>query len=68
MFFFCVKQEDGKYLLTSDGPYHFDQTGDFDNDCRAIMTLVNQKYEAIIRKYPDQWFSLFYPRWGRYTC
>jgi Kdo2-lipid IVA lauroyltransferase/acyltransferase len=63
MFNFCVRQDDGKYLICADGPYHFERSDDFENDCRAIMTLVNQKYEAIIRKYPDQWFSLFYPKW-----
>jgi Kdo2-lipid IVA lauroyltransferase/acyltransferase len=65
MFYSCVRESDEKFLVYSDGPYHFEKSGDFENDCRIIMTLVNQKYEAIIRKYPDQWFSLLYPRWGK---
>ena len=40
------------------------RSGNFEQDCRAVMTLVNQKYEGMIRKYPDQWFSLLYPRWS----
>ena len=64
MFYFCVRQHDGKYLISSDGPYHFDRSGNYEEDCRAVMTLVNQKYEGMIRKYPDQWFSLLYPRWS----
>jgi Kdo2-lipid IVA lauroyltransferase/acyltransferase len=64
MFYFCVRQGEGKYLLSSDGPYHFDRSDDFERDCMAVMTLINQKYEAVIKKYPDQWFSLVYPRWS----
>jgi Kdo2-lipid IVA lauroyltransferase/acyltransferase len=65
MCYFCVRQVDGKYLLTSDGPYHVEPTGEFDRDCRTVMTLINQKYEAVIRKYPDQWYSLLYPKWNQ---
>ena len=60
---FAVKQRDGKYLLTFDGPYHFEKCGDLRKDCEVIMTWINSKYEAMIRKYPDQWFSLLTPRW-----
>jgi KDO2-lipid IV(A) lauroyltransferase len=60
---FAVKQPDGKYLLTLDGPYHFEESGDLRKDCETIMTWITSKYEAVIRKYPDQWFSLLTPRW-----
>jgi lauroyl/myristoyl acyltransferase len=64
MFYFCVRERDEKYLVSFDGPYHIERGQNFQQDCRAVMTLVNQKYEVMIRKYPDQWFSLLYPRWG----
>jgi len=60
---FAVKQHNRKYLLTFDGPYHFEKSGDLRKDCEVIMTWINSKYEAVIRKYPDQWFSLLTPRW-----
>lgn len=63
MFHFCVREDDGKYLISSDGPYQFERSGDFETDCRTVMTLVNRKYETVIRKYPDQWFSLCYSHW-----
>lgn len=65
MFYFCVREPDGKYTLSFDGPYHFDRSEDFQQDCMAVMTLVNRKYETMIRRYPDQWFALLYPRWGK---
>lgn len=63
---FCsaLKLDNGKYFLTAEGPYHFEPTGDFGEDCREIMRWVNGKYEEMIRKNPDQWFSLLTPRWG----
>jgi Kdo2-lipid IVA lauroyltransferase/acyltransferase len=64
VFSFAVRQNNGKYLLSVDGPYHFERSGDLGEDCREIMTWINLKYEEMIRKYPDQWFSLLTPRWG----
>jgi Kdo2-lipid IVA lauroyltransferase/acyltransferase len=60
----AARQNDGKYLLSVEGPYHFERSGNLDHDCRRIMTWVNSQYEEMIRKYPDQWFSLLTPRWG----
>ncbi len=65
VFCFSIKQEDGKYLLTFDGPYHFEKSGDLKKDCEVIMTCMNKKYEEVIRRHPDQWFSLLTPRWER---
>jgi len=63
---FCssVRMENGKYLFSVDGPYHFENSGDVAGDCREIMSWVNRKYEELLRRYPDQWFSLMTPRWG----
>jgi Kdo2-lipid IVA lauroyltransferase/acyltransferase len=60
----AIRMDNGKYLLSVDGPYHFETTGDMSEDCREMMAWVNRKYEEMIRKYPDQWFSLLTPRWG----
>lgn len=65
VFCFSVKQNDGKYLLSVEGPYHFPRSDDLKADCRNIMMRINQKYEEIIRKYPDQWFSILTPRWEK---
>lgn len=62
---FALKQAGGKYLLTFDGPYHFEKTGHMRRDCEVVMTWINTRYERVIRKHPDQWFSLLTPRWER---
>ena len=63
VFAFSIKQPDGRFLLQFDGPYHFAGSGDHRRDCVNIMTFINKKYEAVIRKYPEQWLSLLTPRW-----
>ena len=63
VFAFSVKQPDGTYLHQFDGPYHFERNGDLKKDCLEIMTCINRKYEAMIRKHPEQWLSLLTPRW-----
>ncbi|MCF8143891.1 MAG: hypothetical protein K9N21_08240 [Deltaproteobacteria bacterium] len=63
VFAFSIRQPDGTYLMAFDGPYHFSGSGDRKGDCVRIMTLINQKYEAIVGKYPEQWLSLLTPRW-----
>lgn len=60
---FLLKQADGTYLSTFEGPYHFPKSGDMKKDCEKIMAFINRKYETVIRKHPDQWFSLLTPRW-----
>ncbi|MBW1819375.1 MAG: hypothetical protein JRF65_10590 [Deltaproteobacteria bacterium] len=61
---FCIRQPGGRYRLMFDGPYHFERTGNMRADCEKLMTWVNGKYEDMIRRYPDQWFSLLTPRWA----
>jgi len=63
---FAVKQRDERYLLSFDGPYHFEKSGDMRKDCEVIMAWINSKYEEMIRNHPDQWFSLLTPRWERH--
>ena len=63
VFCFAIRQADGRYRLLVDGPYSFPPTGNPEADRLAIMAFVNRKYERVIRAYPDQWFSLFSPRW-----
>jgi Kdo2-lipid IVA lauroyltransferase/acyltransferase len=63
VFAFSIKQPDGKYLVQLDGPYHFERSGDYRSDCSKITNFINQKYETMIKKYPEQWLSLLTPRW-----
>ncbi len=63
VFAFSIRQPDGTYLLKFDGPHRFSGSGDRKADCVRIMTFINQKYEAMVRKYPEQWLSLLTPRW-----
>jgi lauroyl/myristoyl acyltransferase len=63
VFCFSIKEDDGKYLLTHDGPYVFKKTGNLKKDCEDVMRHIYQKYETVIRNHPDQWFSLLTPRW-----
>jgi KDO2-lipid IV(A) lauroyltransferase len=60
---FCIRQNDQKYHVSFEGPYYFDKSDDLRKDCENAMLLINQRYEEIIRKHPDQWFSLLTPRW-----
>jgi len=62
---FSIREADGRYRLTFEAPYIHPRTGDFDRDVHDIMTYINSRYEAYIRRYPDQWFSLLHPRWER---
>ncbi len=63
VFAFSIKQPDGKYRIQLDGPYHFERSGDYRSDCSKITNFINQKYEKMIKKYPEQWLSLLTPRW-----
>jgi len=63
VFAFSIKQPDGTYLLEFDGPHGFSGSADRKADCVRIMTFINQKYEEMVRKYPEQWLSLLTPRW-----
>jgi len=63
VFAFSIRQPDGTYLLEFDGPHRFSGSADRKADCVRIMTFINQKYEAMVRKYPEQWLSLLTPRW-----
>jgi len=63
VFCFSVKQNDGRYLLSFDGPHHFRKSGDLRKDCEYIMSQINKKCEEIIKKYPDQWFCLLQAGW-----
>jgi len=63
VFCFSIRQKDGTYTLSADGPCHFPSTGDFKKDCEGVMTWINGKYEEVIRRHPEQWFGLTKPRW-----
>ncbi len=65
MMAYSVRLPDGRYLLKYGEPVSFPKTGDMRKDSETIMTWINSRYEEYIRKYPDQWFSLFHGRWER---
>jgi KDO2-lipid IV(A) lauroyltransferase len=65
MMAYSIRLPGGRYLLKYDEAVSFTKTGDIHKDCEKIMTWVNSRYEEYIRKYPDQWFSLFHGRWVR---
>jgi KDO2-lipid IV(A) lauroyltransferase len=63
VFAFPVRQADGRYKATLDGPHIFPKSGAEEQDCVRFTTWVNQVFESVIRKYPEQWFLLPTPRW-----
>jgi KDO2-lipid IV(A) lauroyltransferase len=62
---FSIRQPDGTYLFHFEDPKSFAPTGNMEADLASIMTWINSRYEEYIRKYPEQWFSLFHGRWER---
>ena len=63
VFAFPVRQADGRYRVTLDGPHVFPKSGDEEQDCVRFMTWVNRVFETVIRKHPEQWFLLQTARW-----
>lgn len=62
VFSWCTRMEDGRFHILFEPPERYSATGDRPADVRAIMTLVNQRLEAQIRKNPTQWLWL-HDRW-----
>ncbi|MEP6757387.1 MAG: lysophospholipid acyltransferase family protein [Chthonomonadales bacterium] len=62
IFFYCVRQPNGRYKLQSHGYYDLVSTGDAEADVKRGMTEVNNRIEEIIRLYPEQWLW-FHDRW-----
>ncbi len=60
---FSEIQPDGKQILRLDGPYNFKPGGSPQEDCQEIMSFIHGKFEKVISRHPEQWFSLLTPRW-----
>ena len=63
VFAFSEIQPDGKLVLKLDGPYSFTPSGNSRKDCERIMSFIHGKFEEMISRHPEQWFSLLTPRW-----
>jgi Kdo2-lipid IVA lauroyltransferase/acyltransferase len=62
LFFFCVRDGKGGYLIRSNGDYWAEPTGDDKADVERVTTVINERLEEMIRQYPEQWLW-FHDRW-----
>ena len=52
-----VKQDDGRYRVHLEGPFHFERTGaGRQADVLRFTALLNARLEAQVRAHPAQWF------------
>lgn len=58
---FCVRQSDGRYVATFEEIPVVD-TGNEEENIRAIMTKYNEILQKYVEKYPSYWFW-FHRRW-----
>ena len=61
---FMVRNGFGAHRLIIQEPLALVHTGDIKKDVEANTQLFNQRLEAMIRQYPDQWFWV-HRRWER---
>ena len=59
---FMHREEDGTHTLIVDGPFYVEKTKDKRADIAKTTQFLNDKIEAHIRKYPEEWFWL-HDRW-----
>ncbi len=62
LFCWCIRGEEGKFHITFEPPVIIEKTGDQQADILSVMTLINERLEIQIRKYPTQWLWL-HDRW-----
>ncbi|MCS6775505.1 MAG: lysophospholipid acyltransferase family protein [Chloroherpetonaceae bacterium] len=62
LFAWCVRAPDNRFHVTLEPPEVIPPTGDRQADVERVMTLVNARLEAQIRRYPEQWLWLHH-RW-----
>lgn len=62
IFPYCIRDGRGHYTVQAEGIYDAEPTGDEKADVERVMTEVNRRLEAIIRRHPEQWFW-FHDRW-----
>jgi len=54
----------GRHLVVIEGPLFPPETGDHEKDTLAFMQDLNDRLEAWVRRYPEQWYWL-HRRWKR---
>jgi KDO2-lipid IV(A) lauroyltransferase len=62
VFSWCVRLPDNRFAITFEPPEVVAPTGDRDADIARVMTLINARLEAQIRRHPRQWLWL-HDRW-----
>jgi KDO2-lipid IV(A) lauroyltransferase len=55
-----------RYEALVEPPLEFPPSGDFNADVEALTTLVVQRLERVVARYPEQWF-VYQPRWKEQT-
>lgn len=60
---FITRNEDGSHQIHLQPPYHYEDTGDPENDTYRLTVRMTQAVEAMIRRYPDNWLW-FQKRWS----
>jgi KDO2-lipid IV(A) lauroyltransferase len=60
---FMLRQADGRYRVTIEGPFQFARTSDDrDADVLAFTAMLNERFERHVRAHPEQWFWV-HRRW-----
>ena len=59
---FIHREADGHHTLTIEPPIYVEKTDDRHADVLRVTQTVNQRIEAWIRRYPEEWFWL-HDRW-----
>ena len=62
---FATRQPDGSMLLAIDAPIEAVQTDNLEASVAATTAVYSRRLEAEIRRYPDQWNWLGFPRRDR---
>lgn len=62
---FCTREESGQLTIHVQQPFETRYSGDLRADVQANTQLITNAVEAMIRKYPEQWFWV-HKRWKKY--
>ena len=58
-----VKVSEGHYRMHAEGPFTFERkTDDRDRDVLEFTTMINERFERLVREHPEQWLWL-HRRW-----
>ncbi|HAJ27277.1 MAG TPA: hypothetical protein DCG53_08555, partial [Syntrophus sp. (in: bacteria)] len=64
---FMPRMPDGRYRFISQEAVQIDNTGDYEKDLFTNTQRFTKVVEAMVRRYPDQWFWL-HQRWKTKLC